>query len=86
MNACYKAQNFNTAAFYARKILAFEPTGVSFTVFSYFVSKYLVLTYLQMFKNKPDVITQYKKFYAAFKKKGTNQFELSFNPEELSST
>lgn len=39
-----------------------------------------------MFKNKPDVITQYKKFYAAFKKKGTNQFELSFNPEELSST
>lgn len=39
-----------------------------------------------MFNNKPELITQYKKYYAAFKKKGTNQFELSFNPEEQSST
>jgi hypothetical protein len=35
-----------------------------------------------MFKNKPELVTQYKKYYSAFQKKGTNQYKLSFNPEE----
>jgi len=37
-----------------------------------------------VFKNKPELVTQYKKYYAAFQKKGTNQHKLSFNPEESS--
>lgn len=36
-----------------------------------------------MFKNKPELVTQYKKYLNAFLKKGTNKHELGFNPENL---
>lgn len=32
-----------------------------------------------LFANKPDVITQNKKYYAAFQQKGTNAHKLDFN-------
>jgi len=50
---------------------------------AYFARKILSL---DVTKNKQDLITQHQKYYAAFKKKGTNEHELSFNPEECSST
>jgi coatomer protein complex subunit alpha (xenin) len=34
-----------------------------------------------VFKNKPELIQQYKKYYAAFQKKGTNKLKLSFDIE-----
>mmetsp|Transcript_15033 Transcript_15033/g.13190 ORF Transcript_15033/g.13190 Transcript_15033/m.13190 type:complete len:115 (-) Transcript_15033:159-503(-) len=36
-----------------------------------------------VFKSKPELVNQYKKYYAAFQKKGTNQHKLSFNIEDL---
>ena len=74
MNLCYKAQNFITAAHLARQILDLEPKGVSIINNNEY----------QVFSNKPELIAQYKKYYAAFQKKGTNQHKLSFNLEDCS--
>mmetsp|Transcript_16462 Transcript_16462/g.16162 ORF Transcript_16462/g.16162 Transcript_16462/m.16162 type:complete len:133 (-) Transcript_16462:132-530(-) len=36
-----------------------------------------------VFSSKPELVTQYKKYYAAFQKKGSNKVKLSFNIEEF---
>jgi len=35
-----------------------------------------------IFKSKPEMINQYKKYYDAFTKKGTNAHKLKFNPQD----
>jgi len=62
MNACYKIENFQTAAHFARVIIDMESTGI--------------------FGGKPEMLNQFKRYYDAFSKKGTNAHKLAFNPQD----